>query len=136
MLVCGGDGTVGWVLGVLEAVRHKLVCREPPIGIVPLGTGAPAAAEVQTRRPRGPKVCLVLRRERLGSGPALGGGVQRRGPPPHPGLCGRGGPGPDGPVDHPAGPPRPLRGRQGQRLPGAPQGRVQLQIRVLRDRQD
>lgn len=39
ILVCGGDGTVGWVLGVLEAVRHKLVCREPPIGIVPLGTG-------------------------------------------------------------------------------------------------
>lgn len=39
VLVSGGDGTVGWVLGVLEAVRHKLVCREPPIGIVPLGTG-------------------------------------------------------------------------------------------------
>ncbi|XP_074505657.1 diacylglycerol kinase theta [Sebastes fasciatus] len=39
VLVCGGDGTMGWVLGVLEAVRHKLVCREPPIGIVPLGTG-------------------------------------------------------------------------------------------------
>ncbi|XP_053284682.1 diacylglycerol kinase theta [Pleuronectes platessa] len=39
VLVCGGDGTLGWVLGVLEAVRHKLVCREPPIGIVPLGTG-------------------------------------------------------------------------------------------------
>ncbi|KAK1903728.1 Diacylglycerol kinase theta [Dissostichus eleginoides] len=39
VLVCGGDGTIGWVLGVLEAVRHKLVCREPPIGIVPLGTG-------------------------------------------------------------------------------------------------
>uniref|UniRef100_A0A3Q1ENE3 Diacylglycerol kinase n=1 Tax=Acanthochromis polyacanthus TaxID=80966 RepID=A0A3Q1ENE3_9TELE len=39
VLVCGGDGTVGWVLGVLEAVRHKLACREPPIGIVPLGTG-------------------------------------------------------------------------------------------------
>lgn len=39
VLVCGGDGTVGWVLGVLEAVRHKLVCPEPPIGIVPLGTG-------------------------------------------------------------------------------------------------
>lgn len=39
VLVCGGDGTVGWVLGVLEAVRHKLVCREPPMGIVPLGTG-------------------------------------------------------------------------------------------------
>ncbi|XP_059202973.1 diacylglycerol kinase theta [Centropristis striata] len=39
VLVCGGDGTTGWVLGVLEALRHKLVCREPPIGIVPLGTG-------------------------------------------------------------------------------------------------
>ncbi|XP_035982984.1 diacylglycerol kinase theta [Fundulus heteroclitus] len=39
VLVCGGDGTVGWVLGVLEAVRHKLACREPPIGILPLGTG-------------------------------------------------------------------------------------------------
>ncbi|XP_029702767.1 diacylglycerol kinase theta isoform X1 [Takifugu rubripes] len=39
VLVCGGDGTVGWVLGVLEAIRHHLVCREPPISIVPLGTG-------------------------------------------------------------------------------------------------
>ncbi|KAM9377213.1 diacylglycerol kinase theta [Pholidichthys leucotaenia] len=39
VLVCGGDGTVGWVLGVLESIKHKLVCREPPIGIVPLGTG-------------------------------------------------------------------------------------------------
>ncbi|KAJ8015739.1 hypothetical protein DPEC_G00029280 [Dallia pectoralis] len=39
VLVCGGDGTVGWVLGVLEAIRHKLACPEPPIGIVPLGTG-------------------------------------------------------------------------------------------------
>uniref|UniRef100_A0A8C4ZWB1 Diacylglycerol kinase n=1 Tax=Gadus morhua TaxID=8049 RepID=A0A8C4ZWB1_GADMO len=39
VLVCGGDGTVGWVLGVLEAIRHKLACSEPPMGIVPLGTG-------------------------------------------------------------------------------------------------
>lgn len=40
ILVCGGDGTVGWVLGVLEAIRHKLACPEPAIGIIPLGTGA------------------------------------------------------------------------------------------------
>lgn len=46
MLVCGGDGTVGWVLGVLEAIRHKLVCREPPIGIVPLGTGETVSGQV------------------------------------------------------------------------------------------
>ncbi|MGH0136432.1 UNVERIFIED_CONTAM: hypothetical protein FKN15_061187 [Acipenser sinensis] len=39
ILVCGGDGTVGWVLGVLEEMRHKLACLEPAIGIVPLGTG-------------------------------------------------------------------------------------------------
>ncbi|XP_056138784.1 diacylglycerol kinase theta [Lampris incognitus] len=39
VLVCGGDGTVGWVLSVLEAIRHKLACPEPPIAIVPLGTG-------------------------------------------------------------------------------------------------
>uniref|UniRef100_A0A8C4S5G4 Diacylglycerol kinase n=1 Tax=Erpetoichthys calabaricus TaxID=27687 RepID=A0A8C4S5G4_ERPCA len=39
ILVCGGDGTVGWVLGILEEVRHKLTCPEPAIGIVPLGTG-------------------------------------------------------------------------------------------------
>ncbi|KAI5623110.1 diacylglycerol kinase theta, partial [Silurus asotus] len=39
MLVCGGDGTVGWVLGVLESIRHKLACSEPAISIVPLGTG-------------------------------------------------------------------------------------------------
>ena len=47
VLVCGGDGTVGWVLGVLEAVRPKLVCREPPIGIVPLGTGESGSEELK-----------------------------------------------------------------------------------------
>lgn len=39
ILVCGGDGTVGWVLGVLESIRHKIACPEPAISIVPLGTG-------------------------------------------------------------------------------------------------
>ncbi|KTG31622.1 hypothetical protein cypCar_00008916, partial [Cyprinus carpio] len=39
ILVCGGDGTVGWVLGVLESIRHKITCREPAISIIPMGTG-------------------------------------------------------------------------------------------------
>uniref|UniRef100_A0A672P4Z4 Diacylglycerol kinase n=1 Tax=Sinocyclocheilus grahami TaxID=75366 RepID=A0A672P4Z4_SINGR len=39
ILVCGGDGTVGWVLGVLESIRHKITCPEPAISIIPLGTG-------------------------------------------------------------------------------------------------
>nr|XP_014352777.1 PREDICTED: diacylglycerol kinase theta [Latimeria chalumnae] len=39
ILVCGGDGTVGWVLGVLEEIRRKLACSEPAAAILPLGTG-------------------------------------------------------------------------------------------------
>uniref|UniRef100_A0A8C6Y7C8 Diacylglycerol kinase n=1 Tax=Naja naja TaxID=35670 RepID=A0A8C6Y7C8_NAJNA len=39
ILVCGGDGTVGWVLGALEEIRHKLACPEPSVAILPLGTG-------------------------------------------------------------------------------------------------
>ncbi|XP_052005852.1 diacylglycerol kinase theta-like [Xyrauchen texanus] len=39
ILVCGGDGTVGWVLSILESIRHKISCPEPAISIIPLGTG-------------------------------------------------------------------------------------------------
>lgn len=30
---------MGWVLGALEEIRHKLVCSEPSVAILPLGTG-------------------------------------------------------------------------------------------------
>ena len=39
ILVCGGDGTVGWVLQCLDNAKQDAACFSPPCGIVPLGTG-------------------------------------------------------------------------------------------------
>eukprot|EP00249_Psilotum_nudum_P016816 c25996_g1_i1 orf=364-2484(-) len=39
VLVAGGDGTVGWVLGVLTDLHLDHNRPAPPLGIIPLGTG-------------------------------------------------------------------------------------------------
>ncbi|XP_018899606.2 diacylglycerol kinase theta isoform X1 [Bemisia tabaci] len=39
ILVCGGDGTIGWVLQCLDNVGQDSQCNSPPCAIVPLGTG-------------------------------------------------------------------------------------------------
>lgn len=39
MLICGGDGTVGWVLSCLDDVLQDLKCKMPASAVLPLGTG-------------------------------------------------------------------------------------------------
>ncbi|CAH8457410.1 unnamed protein product [Heterobilharzia americana] len=39
VLVCGGDGTVGWTLSCLDIVGQDAACNAPPIAPLPLGTG-------------------------------------------------------------------------------------------------
>ena len=41
ILICGGDGTFGWVLSSIdEANKFSLLnCKEPPAALLPLGTG-------------------------------------------------------------------------------------------------
>ena len=41
IFVCGGDGTVGWVLLCLDNVGQDAECQSPPMAIVPLDTGRP-----------------------------------------------------------------------------------------------
>lgn len=36
IVVCGGDGSVGWVLSTLDHLRWSVY---PPISVIPLGTG-------------------------------------------------------------------------------------------------
>lgn len=38
ILACGGDGTVGWVLSVLDQIQPPLQ-PVPAVGVLPLGTG-------------------------------------------------------------------------------------------------
>ncbi|KAI8803671.1 ATP-NAD kinase-like domain-containing protein [Cladochytrium replicatum] len=39
VVICGGDGTVGWVLSLIEEVSSEFEARPPSVAIIPMGTG-------------------------------------------------------------------------------------------------
>ncbi|XP_066023562.1 diacylglycerol kinase theta-like [Pocillopora verrucosa] len=39
VLICGGDGTVGWVLSCLDDVVQEMKCKLPASAVLPLGIG-------------------------------------------------------------------------------------------------
>lgn len=40
ILICGGDGTFGWVLSCLDEIRYNILrCKQPASALLPLGTG-------------------------------------------------------------------------------------------------
>ncbi|KAI8802269.1 ATP-NAD kinase-like domain-containing protein [Cladochytrium replicatum] len=39
VVICGGDGTVGWILSLIEEVCSEFEARPPPVAIIPMGTG-------------------------------------------------------------------------------------------------
>ena len=38
VMICGGDGTFGWVLSAVQEMK-ELSCSSPPCSVLPLGTG-------------------------------------------------------------------------------------------------